>query len=184
MRCRQWIFGGVFVSDCFLKIVPREPVYKIPVSLLTEAKKFLESKLSCDCIEIEWLWHTTVHCCGSNLERIVCPLMRFQTGFWLVGGSDGSAWGKSFSLAGNRTALLWKDGISQWPELWFSVRLCQLRHYNNESHCDCGKGRVPSCWGYAGYWNHGGKGAFIDFDFFGEKGNAVTPLWQRWWVWY
>lgn len=113
MRCRQWIFGGVFVSDCFLKIVPREPVYKIPVSLLTEAKKFLESKLSCDCIEIECYDTPQFIDCGSNLERIECPLCGSKLDFDWWGEGDGSGLGKSFSLAGNRTALLWKDGIPQ-----------------------------------------------------------------------
>lgn len=96
MRCRQWIFGGAFVSDCFVKIVPREPVYKIPVSLLTEAKKFLESKLSCDCIEIECYDTPQFIDCGSNLERIECPLCGSKLDFDWWGKAMDRAWENHF----------------------------------------------------------------------------------------
>lgn len=65
---------GVFMSDYIVKIVPRDPICKVAEQRLMEAKHFIESKLSCDSVTIEFYEFPQFIDCGGNLERILCPL--------------------------------------------------------------------------------------------------------------
>lgn len=64
---------GGFMSDWIVKIVPQDPLYKIPEHLLKRSGDFLKSKLDCESIEIQCTLTPVFVDCGSNLERIVCP---------------------------------------------------------------------------------------------------------------
>lgn len=61
------------MSEHIMKIIPKDPFYKIPESTLQQAKTFLQTQIHCDCIEIEVNEAPVFVDCGANLERISCP---------------------------------------------------------------------------------------------------------------
>lgn len=85
------------MSDCIVKIVPKDPLYKVSEQMLKKAKELLEAKLSCDSINFECYDTPAFIDCGSNLERIVCP----QCGAVL----DFDWWGEAMEKANEKQFL-------------------------------------------------------------------------------
>lgn len=61
------------MSDCIMKIIPKDPFYKVSDLSLQSAKSFLQTQIHCDFIEVEINETPVFVDCGGNLERISCP---------------------------------------------------------------------------------------------------------------
>lgn len=61
------------MSDCIIKIIPKDPFYKVSDLALQSAKSFLQAQIRCDFIEVEINETPVFVDCGHNLERISCP---------------------------------------------------------------------------------------------------------------
>lgn len=61
------------MSDNIVRIIPKDPLYKISIPTRQKTKTYLEANVSCDSIEILCGMTPMFIDCGSNLERINCP---------------------------------------------------------------------------------------------------------------
>ena len=61
------------MSDHIVKIVPKDPFCKISQYALEQAKRFLESRISCDSVRAKQYDMPAFIDCGSNLNQIECP---------------------------------------------------------------------------------------------------------------
>lgn len=79
------------MSDFIVKIIPTTAYHRISDGKAAEILEYLKSKISADRIECKRSETPTFVDCGSNLEKIVCPICRAEFSFdW---------WGKSMQLA-------------------------------------------------------------------------------------
>ena len=56
------------MSDCIMKIIPKDPFYKVSDLSLQSAKSFLQTQIHCDFIEVEINETPVFVDCGGNLE--------------------------------------------------------------------------------------------------------------------
>jgi hypothetical protein len=61
------------MSDQVYKIIPKSPYTKVSQDKLNAAKSFIESTVTCDCVDLEVTDNPEFIDCGSNLVNITCP---------------------------------------------------------------------------------------------------------------
>ena len=69
------------MSDNIVKIIPQDPYDKIPESTLLKAQIFLEGEIQCDFIETKNSEIPMFIDCGSNFEKILCPVCGKELNF-------------------------------------------------------------------------------------------------------
>ena len=61
------------MSDYIVKIIPKDPFYKVSDLTLRLAKSFLQTRVRCDFIEVGVSETPVFVDCGENLDKISCP---------------------------------------------------------------------------------------------------------------
>ena len=61
------------MSEHIVKIIPKDPFYKVSEPTLQSVKTFLETRIHCDFIEVEFNEAPVFVDCGTNLETISYP---------------------------------------------------------------------------------------------------------------
>ena len=61
------------MSEHIVKIIPKDPFYKVSEPTRQSVKTFLETRIQCDFIEVEFNEAPVFVDCGTNLETISCP---------------------------------------------------------------------------------------------------------------
>ena len=61
------------MSEHIVKIIPKDPFYIVSEPTLQSVKTFLETRIHCDFIEVEFNETPVFVDCGANLEKISCP---------------------------------------------------------------------------------------------------------------
>lgn len=61
------------MSDSMVKIIPKDPFYKIPEPALQAAEDFVKTHIRCDAVNTQCSETPVFVDCGGNLEKIFCP---------------------------------------------------------------------------------------------------------------
>lgn len=85
------------MSDCIMKIIPKDPFYKVSDLTLQSAKSFLQTQIHCDFIEVAINEMPVFVDCGENLERISCPECSTELDFEWWGDAMDKAAGCEFT---------------------------------------------------------------------------------------
>lgn len=86
------------MSDCIMKIISKDPFYKVSDLALQTAKSLLQTQICCDFIEVEINETPVFVDCGENLERIFCPECSTELDFEWWGEAMGKAAECEFTL--------------------------------------------------------------------------------------
>ena len=85
------------MSDTVCKIIPADPNTKIASDKMDAAKKYIEDILECDSVNVQYSDNPKFIDCGSNLERIKCPVCGRELGFDWWQGAMSTASKSSFT---------------------------------------------------------------------------------------
>ena len=85
------------MSDNIVKIIPQDPYDKIPESTLLKAQIFLEGEIQCDFIETKNSEIPMFIDCGSNFEKILCPVCGKELNFKWCGETVNNAYKSMFA---------------------------------------------------------------------------------------
>lgn len=85
------------MSEHIVKIIPKDPFYKVSKQTLQSAKTFLQARIRCDFIEAEINETPVFADCGTNLERIFCPECSRELDFDWWGEAMGKAADNAFT---------------------------------------------------------------------------------------
>ncbi len=84
------------MSDCIIKIIPTDPYYHTDRQKIHKIVDYLKVRIKADNIELKTYDTPTFINCGSNLEKIMCPICGATIGFdWWSVAMD-TAWNRSF----------------------------------------------------------------------------------------
>ena len=79
------------MSDQIVSIIPSSPYIKIPYSELLRCREHIQEHVKCDSVDIKMSEHPIFVDCGSNLQKITCPICGNMVSFdW---------WGKAMDKA-------------------------------------------------------------------------------------
>ena len=62
------------MSDYIIKIIPTNPCYHMDTQKICSIEEYLKVKIKADTIEIKTYNSPIFIDCGSNLEKIICPI--------------------------------------------------------------------------------------------------------------
>jgi hypothetical protein len=85
------------MSDTVCKIIPADPNTKISPDKMDAVKKYIEAILKCDSVNVQYSDNPKFIDCGSNLEKIKCPICGRELGFDWWQGAMSTASKSSFT---------------------------------------------------------------------------------------